>query len=199
QGRADGGLEAAGLFEVGLDQVGEHLGIRLRAERVAGGAQPLLDLQVVLEDAVVHDDEAAVAVGVRVRVFLGRATVRRPARVADADRPGHGLVPQRRLERFDAAYRAAHVELAAVQHGNTRGVVSAVLEALEPVDDDADRALPTDVPDDSTHAQLSFLACAPRAALRRAAQPSLTICCARSTASASAGTSLVITEPAATY
>src|SRR6267378_4103703 len=105
-----------------LDQVGEHLGVGLRAERVAGRAQPLLEVEIVLEDTVVHHDEAALAVRVRMRVLLRGAPVGRPARVADADRARDGLL----------------------------------------------------------------------------AQPSFTMCGARSTTSASSGTSLVITEPAAT-
>ena len=44
----------------------------------------LLQIEVVLDDAVVHDDDAAGAVAVRMRVLLGRPAVRRPARVADA-------------------------------------------------------------------------------------------------------------------
>ena len=44
-----------------------------------------LQLEVVLDDAVVDDDDPAVAVAVRMRVLLGRPAVRRPARVADAE------------------------------------------------------------------------------------------------------------------
>ena len=44
----------------------------------------LLQVEVVLDDAVVDDDDLAGAVAVRMRVLLGRAPVRRPARVADA-------------------------------------------------------------------------------------------------------------------
>ena len=46
--------------------------------------QLLLQLEVVLDDAVVDDDDPAGAVAVRMRVLLGRPAVRRPARVADA-------------------------------------------------------------------------------------------------------------------
>ena len=44
----------------------------------------LLQIEVVLDDAVVDDDDLAGAVAVRMRVLLGRPAVRRPARVADA-------------------------------------------------------------------------------------------------------------------
>ena len=44
----------------------------------------LLELQVVLDDAVVHDDDAAGAVAMRMRILFGGAAVRGPAGVADA-------------------------------------------------------------------------------------------------------------------
>ena len=195
---AHGRFEPARLFQMVLDQMREHLGVGLRAERVAGRPQPLLDLEIVLEDPVVYDDEAAAAVGVRMRVLFRRTPVRGPARVADTDRAGDRLVTQSRLQRLDPAHRAPHLQPAAIEHGHARGVVAAVLQPLQPIDDDADRALVPDVADDSAHGGYSFGLRARFAAKNRAAQPSFTTWGARSTASASSGTSLVITEPAAT-
>jgi hypothetical protein len=43
--------------------------------------QLVLQLEVVLDDAVVDDHDLAGAVAVRVRVLLGRTAVRGPARV----------------------------------------------------------------------------------------------------------------------
>ena len=68
-----------------LDQVRDDLRVRLGDERVALGDQLALQLEVVLDDAVVDDDDAAVAVAVRMGVLLGRPAVRGPARVADAE------------------------------------------------------------------------------------------------------------------
>ena len=50
---------------------------------------------------------ATLACRVRMGVVLGRAPVRRPARVADADRAAQRLVPQHRLEIAQLARRAA--------------------------------------------------------------------------------------------
>ena len=52
-------------------------------KRVAFLLELPLEIEVVLDDAVVDDDDLPGAVAVRVRVLLGRAAVRRPARVAD--------------------------------------------------------------------------------------------------------------------
>ena len=53
-----------GQFELVLDNVGDDLGIGLGGERVAFGDEGSFELEVVLDDAVVHDDERAGAVAV---------------------------------------------------------------------------------------------------------------------------------------
>ena len=72
------------VLHLALDEVRDDLGVGLGDERVPFLLQLLLQIEIVLDDAVVDDDDAAGAVAVRVRVLLGRTAVRRPARVADA-------------------------------------------------------------------------------------------------------------------
>ena len=89
---------------------------------------------------------------------------------------------------------AAHLERAVLQDRHPRGVVAAVLELLQSVDDDADGVLLTDIADDSTAQAFSFF--------RARAAP----CGARPTVldddfrpldhERARGTSLVTTEPA---
>ncbi len=162
-------LEPTGGLQMVLDQVGEHLGVGLRAELVPLAEEALLDLQVVLENPVVNHDQLARAVGVGMGVFLGGPAVRGPPRVADPERAGDGPLAQNPFEQLDAPGRAPDVQLAAVQDGHARGVVAAVLQALQPLDDDLDGTLVTHVPDDPAHG----LALALRlAAAGRAAWPS---------------------------
>ncbi len=145
-------IESTELLQVMLDQVGQDFGVGLRAKRVALGGEPLLDLEIVFEDPVVHDDEATRAVRVGVGVFLGGPPVRRPPRVADADGAGDGTVTQGGLEGLEAAGSAPDLQLPfTAEDGHARGVVSPVFEPLEPLEDDPDRALVTDVPDDPAH------------------------------------------------
>src|SRR5262249_54851357 len=195
-------VEAPRDLQVVLDQVGQNLGVGLRPEGVSLDGQPLLDLEVVFEDPVVDDDQAARAVGVRMRVLLRGPPVGRPARVADADGAAERAVAERRLQHLQAAGRPPDLEGAVVsQGGHARGIVAAVLEALEALDDDADRALVTDVSDDPTHRAQSFravFAFAARSRALRSVQPGLSTCWARPRASAPAGTSRVTVEPAAT-
>ena len=80
---------AHGLDEVAvvvaLDQMRDGLGVGLGGKGVALAFEPVLELAVVLDDAVEHDREAGVvAAGQRMRVRLRDGAVRRPARVSEA-------------------------------------------------------------------------------------------------------------------
>ena len=78
-----------------LEQVGEDLGVGLRGQPVAPGHQPLGQLGVVLDDAVVDHGQAAGAVEVGVGVLgvgrrgwpsgCGRSAVRRPGGASPAE------------------------------------------------------------------------------------------------------------------
>ena len=81
------------MGEVLLDQVGDDLGVCLGGELVTLTLELRAQLDVVLDDAVQDDVNAAGAVRVRVGVALGRTAVRGPARVPDA---GGRFLDQRR-------------------------------------------------------------------------------------------------------
>ena len=66
-----------------VDEVRDHLGVGLGREGAAAACERRPQLEVVLDDAVVDDDDLAGAM--RMRVLLGGTAVRRPAGVADAD------------------------------------------------------------------------------------------------------------------
>jgi hypothetical protein len=68
-----------------FDQVRDDLGVGLGDELVALRGELALEFEIIFDDAVVDDDDAAGAVAVRVRVLFGGAAVRGPARVADAE------------------------------------------------------------------------------------------------------------------
>ena len=72
--------------------------------------QLVLQLEVVLDDAVVDDDDAAGAVAVRVRVLLGGPAVRGPAGVADAVDAVDRLDPDRVFEVRQLAGRAPQLD-----------------------------------------------------------------------------------------
>ena len=135
-----------------LDEVNDHLGVGARREHVARALQLLSELGVIFDDAVVHDGQRARAVGVRMGVAIRGRAVRGPARVADADaRPGHGIFQQGVLEIGDLAGAAADIEPVAVDDRQAGRVVSAVLEALEPFDQEGCRLLVTHIAHDPAH------------------------------------------------
>ena len=135
-----------------LDQVRDDFGVGLGDELVAAALQLLLQLEVVLDDAVVNDDDLVGAVAMRVGVLLGGAAVRRPARVA-RDRRGReiGVVGDHRFEIRQLPGAAANVEAVAVDDGDASRVVAAILEPAQALDEDRDDGFVADVSDDAAH------------------------------------------------
>ena len=148
---ADRLVEPRGVLEMPLHQVGDDLGVGLRLEDVPLGLQALLDRQVVLDDAVVHHDQLARAVGVGVCVLVGGASVGGPAGVTEADGAIDRALSENALQYLDAPGGPPDLEPLGPDHRRARRVVPAVLEALQALDHDVDRALVPDVADDSTH------------------------------------------------
>ena len=116
--------------------------------------QLLLQIEVVLDDAVVDDDDLAGAVAVRMGVLLGRPAVRRPARVADAVVAGDRIERDDVLEVRQLAGAAAQVDRAVAHHRHARRVVAAIFEPPQPLDQDRDDVLGSDVSDDPAHSCL---------------------------------------------
>ena len=161
EGGADGGGEVAVV--VGGDQVGDDLGVGFGGERLALGLEALAQLRVVLDDPVENDVDAIGAVAVGVGVLLGHPAVRRPAGVGDSGGRGLGgdgdpatalvVVGQRRAQVGEVADRSHAVDPAVLDDRDARGVVAAVLELLEPRDQQVAAGATSDVSDDSTHGE----------------------------------------------
>ena len=97
--------------------------------------------EVVLDDAVVDDDDPSRTVLVRVRVLLARAAVGRPTRVPDrrhAD--GAGSARQAFLEVAELPGGAPTVDVpAAASDRHARRIVAAVLQPPQALEQDRDR------------------------------------------------------------
>ena len=76
-----------------LDEVRDDLGVRVGGEAMPAVQELLLERLVVLDDAVMDDDDGAGAIEVRVRVGDGHAAVGGPARVTDPDAAGQLTAP----------------------------------------------------------------------------------------------------------
>ena len=111
-----------------------------------------LQLEVVLDDAVVNDHDAAGAVAMRVRVLFGGPAVRGPAGVAEAvERRSSGVVGNDVLEIGELAGAAPQSMRRAVDDRHARGVVAAIFEPPQSLDEDGDDGLVADVSDDAAH------------------------------------------------
>jgi hypothetical protein len=154
---------AAGLLGVVVgDQVAQDLGVGLGLERVALAEEEGLDLAVVLDDAVVDQGELAVAAHVGVGVGVGHAAVGGPAGVPDPDRAAQpdlgGLLLQ--VSTRPTFLTTSRPPPWAI--GEPRGVVAAVFEALQALEDDGRGLAVSDVADDAAHGGLGMEMGSPR-------------------------------------
>ncbi len=144
------GLEqTAARGVMAVHEVRDDLGIGLRLEDVAVRAQRLAHLLVVLDDAVV-DHRDGLARDVRMRVGFGHAAVRGPARVPDAEQAGEVFRGRRGFHLRDSA-DAPHAADVAVEDRHARGIVAAVFEALQSLDQHGNDVALRDGADDAAH------------------------------------------------
>src|SRR5439155_22001884 len=105
-----------------------------------------------LDDPVEDDRQTpALATGQRVRVEFGNAAVRRPARVAESVRRPRAVGARSRLQLLQIADGANVVERVVLAQCDAGGVVPAVLEALESLQEQRLRCPFPDVSDDAAH------------------------------------------------
>src|SRR5207237_9617369 len=152
--------------EMRMHQVGDHLGIGVGGELVANGGETRAHGVVILDDAVVHDRDAAGIV--RMGVALGRHAVRRPARVADADGAREPVLQPELRQLCNPAAGAKPLQ-AAVDDRDAGRVVDAVLKAPQTLDEDRHDVTARYRCDDSTHTRFLLAASAALAANTAAA------------------------------
>ncbi len=138
-------------LHLALDQVRNNLGVGLGDEGVALFDQLPLEVEVVLDDAVVHDDDAAGAVAMGVCVLFRRPAMRGPARVPDPVFTVERVDGEDVLEARQLARAATQLDVAVLDDCNTCRVVTAVLEPPQSVDEDWENFLAADVADDAAH------------------------------------------------
>ncbi len=137
---------------VALDEMHDDFGVGLRGKRVSVVEQRLAQLAVVLDDPVQHDrDLVLVAAGQRMRVLLGHAAVRRPARVPEAVRRLGSVRAGGRLQDLQVADGAHVLEPVGFTQREARGVVAAVLQLLEALQQQRLRVPTPDISDDPAH------------------------------------------------
>ena len=126
-----------------------RLGVGLGAEDIAERRQLAPQRLEILDDAVMDDGDPVG--GDRMGIGLGRQAMRRPAGVADADRPLHRLVIEPPGEVDELALGAAALD-AAVDQGRDAGrIIAAIFEAAQPFEQARRDRLLGDDADDAAH------------------------------------------------
>src|SRR5438105_3269255 len=124
---------------------------------MAGGDELLAQLAVVLDDAVEDDRELVrVAGGERMRIRFGDTAVGCPARMAEARRREGAVGAGGRDQVVEGADRARVPQPRLLEERDAGGVVAAVLEALQPLQQQWHRRPVADISDDSAHPGASF-------------------------------------------
>ena len=147
--REPDGLDEVALV-VPLDEVRDGLGVGLGGELVAFGEEALLQLAVVLDDPVQHDRQRLGSQPVSGCAFSSVTRRASPSACARA-RSSTGRILRRAASGCRAARLRARRRAHPPRAARARGVVAAVLEALEPLQQQR-LALPRpDVSDDPAH------------------------------------------------
>ena len=148
---------AVGL-QVLLDQMGDDFGIGLGAELVAFVDQLLLQADVVLHDAVVHDNDLAGAIAMRMGILFGGTAVRGPARVADAVGAVERLQPDDLFQVAQLAFGAAHLQAFAVAGDRDAGrIIAAILQPPQAIDDDRHNPLLPYITNNAAHSSTPWV------------------------------------------
>jgi len=129
----------------------DEFGIGVRLEIDARRSELLPQTGVILHDAVVDYRHQSFTVGLRVGVGLGGSAVRRPPRVTDTGRPVEGFVIRLLLEVLELTGGAQDLDLVGAQHRHAGGVIPAVLEATQPVEQHRHHLVRAHVTDDAAH------------------------------------------------
>ena len=156
--------------EATVDKVGDHLGVGFGTEDVPLRFEAILDGTVVFDHTVVDDRDGSLAVPtvllqrvvpfiaaeVRMGVGVGWGAVCGPTGVADADGAIGNAGPHKGLQPREPARRLEHMDLARVgQQGDPGGIVAAVFEPSQPLENDVCGATKPDVSNDAAHGESS--------------------------------------------
>ena len=135
QAPAHGLQHVAALVVMELQQVGHHLAVGLGREGHALAGELFLELQVILDDAVVDQGDLAVPADVGMGIHVVGLAVRGPAGVPDAKHPFQVRpVPGQVRQDLEAALGLSDLEALRLRpHGDPRRVIAPVLHLPEPL------------------------------------------------------------------
>mmetsp|Transcript_7556 Transcript_7556/g.13170 ORF Transcript_7556/g.13170 Transcript_7556/m.13170 type:complete len:301 (-) Transcript_7556:251-1153(-) len=154
---ANSGLEVEAwvLLLFVADEYSQHFTVSVAVKGVAESGQLLLELYIVLDDAVVHDRELFAVGSVRVRVAVRRGAVGSPAGVCDAEASllelWVSLAGVLEVDHLASPLLYAEFPLVSGNASETGRVVTAVLHACKSLQEYVDGGALAEVCNDSAH------------------------------------------------
>ncbi len=127
--RPSHGVLEAVVAHLALNEMRHDLGVGFRLEVVSLRLEFLFQFEVVLDDAVVDDNDPTRTVAVGMGILFGRTAVRGPTRVAHTIEAINRLGADRVFEVGELASGPAQRDAFRADEGHARGVVAAVFHA----------------------------------------------------------------------
>ena len=149
QAGSDRICRALAAIELAGNEMGDDLGIGLRLEDVAVGLELGAQIAEILDDAVV--DDRKLRGRMRMGIGLVGLAMGRPAGVTDADQAFERFVRQADLEVLELALCTAAGELAGFQRRDAGGIIAAIFEPPQSLDDLHRDCFLAQNPDDAAH------------------------------------------------
>ena len=110
-----------------------------------------LDLRVVFDHPVVNEGEFSALVEMGMRILIGWFAMGRPPGVADAIGAGRGIFAHQFGEPGDASRALASLDMVAIDDCHPGGIVTAVFQPAQTIEQNGRGFLFADVSDDATH------------------------------------------------
>src|SRR5439155_4673131 len=112
----------------------EYFRIGLRRKFVVSVAEQLvLNLLIIFDHAVMHERQFSAGVEMRMCVLVGGFSVRRPARMADAECAPDRLVGHQSRKSGNASGAFARFDMVALCDGDPGRVITAIFEAAKTI------------------------------------------------------------------
>ncbi len=134
------------------NEMRNDLGVSFGMKLVTDRLQTFLKRQIVFDNSVVNDDYLARLIAVRMGILLGRTSVRRPTRMANAIVAIERIQPNSFLEIPQLALSPPQAQIMLViNDSDPRRIVSAILQLPQTVNDQRHNLFISNVSDNSTH------------------------------------------------
>ena len=135
-----------------LNQVGDDLAVSLADKSVLLLSQPFFQLNVVLNDAVMHHHNLSSAITVWMGILFCRMSMRGPAGMSDSISPVQRVFPDHLFKVAELARRAPDLQAISISsYCNSRGVITAILEAFQAIQDDWHSVFTPDISNNAAH------------------------------------------------